>query len=376
MARIPAFSSVATATPTARINMQLKFRFSIIPLVLLAGWFSPLLADELQLAANAPSSYTVVKGDTLWDISGRFLQKPWRWPEIWNMNREQIKNPHWIYPGDVIVMNMVNGKPQLSISKAGDRPTIKLSPHIRESNLNQAIPSIPSTVIEPFLTRPLVADESGMKGAPTIVATESERVIIGAGNKAYVEGLDIAHDNLWQVYRPGAALKDPDSGEVLGYESIYLGDARLSSAGNPATVSIVHSTQEINKGDRLVAADKVSYPSYAPHAPEKMLEGRIMSAPQGVAEIGQNAIVTINRGVRDGLEVGHVLAAYRLGDTVKAPDDEKKGWFGTGGRSIKLPDERNGLVFIFRTFEKVSYGLVVQSLSPIHIGDKVQTPGS
>lgn len=354
--------------------MRFKYRFSIIPLVLLAGFISLAGADELQLADNAPSRYAVVKGDTLWDISGRFLKTPWRWPEIWNMNREQIKNPHWIYPGDVIVMNMVNGKPQLSIAQ-GDRATVKLSPRIRSSGLDQAIPSIPSAAIEPFLTQPLVVEQDGLAKAPRIVATESERIVVGAGNKAYVDGLDSGQSSLWQVYRPGPVMKDPDSGEVLGYEAVYLGEARVSRAGDPATVTIVRSTQEINKGDRLVPANKVTFPSYMPHSPEKALRGRILSAPMGVDEIGQNAIVTINKGSRDGLEIGHVLAAYRRGETVKAAAEGDNSWFGSSGRDIKLPDERNGLVFIFRTFEKVSYGLVVQSLTPIHVGDVVQTPG-
>ena len=355
--------------------MRLKHRFSIIPLVFLAGWICLAGADELQLADNAPSRYTVVKGDTLWDISGRFLKKPWRWPEIWNVNRQQIKDPHWIYPGDVIVMNMVNGKPQLSIAQGGDHPTVKLSPRIRSTEHDKAIPSIPSAIIEPFLTQPLVVEQNGLAGAPTIVATESERVIVGTGNKAYVDRMDASQSNLWQIYRPGPALKDPDNGEVLGYEAIYLGEAKVTRAGDPATVSIVRSTQEINRGDRLVPANKVSYPSYMPHSPEKNLQGRIMSAPQGVDEIGQNAIVTINKGTRDGLEVGHVLASYRRGEIVKtATEENSHGWF-SGGRSIKLPDEQNGLVFVFRTFAKVSYGLVVQSVSPIHVGDVLQSPG-
>lgn len=355
--------------------MRIKFRVSIIPLVLLTGWLSLAHADELQLADNAPDRYTVVKGDTLWDISGRFLKKPWRWPEIWNMNRNQVKDPHWIYPGDVIVMNMVNGKPQLSIAKGGDRPTVKLSPQVRESAINQAIPSISAASIGPFLTRPLVIEQDGLANAPTIVATESERFIIGTGSKAYVDGLDVSQGDLWQVYRPGSALKDPDNGEVLGYEAIYLGDAKTTRPGDPATVAIVRSTQEINKGDRLVAAENTVYPSYVPHAPEQDIKGRIMSTPQGVDEIGQNAIVAINRGSRDGLEVGHVLAIARLGDTIKVPSKENPGLFRTGSRSIKLPDERNGLLFIFRTFDRVSYGLVMQSLTPIHVGDVVQTPG-
>jgi len=360
--------------------MRLRLQNLIIPIALLAGWFSTVHADETQLAENAPSTYTVVKGDTLWGISGRFLTKPWRWPEVWNMNREQIKNPHWIYPGDVIALSYVNGKPRLSIASKGGTGgggggTVKLSPRIRESSLAQrAIPSIPSSAIEPFLTRPLVVEENGLAKAPTLLATEGERVIIGAGSQAYVEGMGENPASLWQVYRQGPALKDPDNGEVLAYEATYLGEARLTRAGEPATVAITRSVQEMNKGDRLVPATNTAFPSYSPHSPDKSIKGRIISSPGGIGEIGQNAIVTINKGSRDGLEVGHVLAAYRFGPVVKAQrDGEESGWFGQG-RTIKLPDERNGLVFVFRTFEKVSYGLVMQNVTPIHLGDVVQSP--
>jgi hypothetical protein len=354
----------------------MQLRRAIIPLVLLTGWFSLAHADELQLAENAPSSYIVVKVDTLWGISGRFLKKPWRWPEIWNMNKAQVKDPHWIYPGEVISLDYVNGKPRLSIGKqAGRGSKEKLSPHIRESTLDkEAIPSIPPSVIGPFLSRHLVIEENGMATAPVIVAAENERVITGTGSKTYVEGIGDNQATLWQIYRPGSALKDPDNGEILGYEATYLGEARVTRSGNPTTMTIVKSKEEINKGDRLVPATNAAYPSYSPHAPDKVIKGRVMSAPGGVDEIGQNAIVTISKGTRDGLEIGHVLAAYRLGATVKAPEDnESKDWFGRA-RTIKLPDEYNGLIFIFRTFEKVSYGLVVQSVSSLHVGDVVQTP--
>lgn len=342
-------------------------RRTIITLVsLLASlWVCVAAAADLPLVESPPSQYTVKKGDTLWDISGRFLKEPWRWPDIWGMNREQIKNPHLIYPGEVIVLDYVGGQARLRKARGVGVPdTVRLSPKVRIEEKAQAIPSIPSAVIEPFLSRPLVVDKEGLAGAPTIVATENERVIVGAGNKAYVEGLDPAQGNVWQVYRPGTVLRDPETQEVLGYEAIYLGDARVTRGGDPATVSFVRSTQEINKGDRLVVAGDTVYPSYVPHAPDKQIKGRIMSVPGGVAEIGQNAIVTINRGTREGLEVGNVLAAYRLGDTVKAPS----------GKQVKLPDERNGLIFVFRVFERVSYALVVQSLEPLHINDVVQTP--
>lgn len=346
---------------------------SIIPLLLVAG--SPSAsAQALELQDNVPSRYTVVKGDTLWDISGRFLKKPWRWPEIWQMNRDQIRNPHLIYPGDVVMLSFAGGQPHLILSGREAGRTVKLAPQIRATPIDQAIPSIPAAVIEPFLTRPLVVDADRLRGAPVILATENERMIVAAGNTAYVTSLTADQANLWQIYRPGRALKDPDSGELLGYEAIYLGDARVTRLGDPTTVAITRSTQEINRGDRLVAASKVSYPTYAPRAPDTSLKGRIILAPGGVSEIGQNSVVVVNRGTRDGLEVGHVLASYRLGASVRAPDAD--GQYRNSWRSseLKLPDERNGLIFIFRTFDRVAYGLVVQSLTPIHIGDVVQSP--
>jgi hypothetical protein len=345
----------------------------IITLVsLLASlWAYTATAADLQLVDNPPSQYTVKKGDTLWAISGRFLTQPWRWPEIWGMNREEIKNPHLIYPGDVIVLDYVGGQARLRKAGSGSAgsgsagsDTARLSPMVRREPIGQAIPSIPSAAIEPFLTRPLVVEKDALGGAPTIVATESERVIVGAGNTAYVEGLDGAQSSVWQVYRTGSKLTDPETQEILGYEAVYLGDARVSRLGEPATVNIFRSTQEIYTGDKLVIASEAVYPSYIPHSPDKPIKGRIMSVPGGVSEIGQNAIVTINRGARDGVEVGHVLASYRLGDTVKAPS----------GKRLKLPDERNGLVFVFRTFDRVSYALIVQSLQALHINDVVQTP--
>jgi hypothetical protein len=340
----------------------------IITLVsLLASlWAYGATAADLQLVDNPPSQYTVKKGDTLWAISGRFLKQPWLWPEIWGMNREQIKNPHLIYPGDVIVLDYVGGQARLrkAGSGGGGSDTVKLSPQVRAEAIAQAIPSIPSAAIEPFLTRPLVVDKDGLDGAATIIATESERVIVGAGNTAYVEQLDIAQGNVWQVYRPGPKLTDPETQEVLGYEAIYLGDARVRRSGEPATVDIFRSTQEINTGDKLVVASEAVYPTYVPHSPDKQIKGRIMSVPGGVTEIGQNTVVSINRGARDGLEVGHVLASYRLGDTVKAPS----------GKQVKLPDERSGLIFVFRIFDRVAYGLVMQSLQALHVNDVVQTP--
>jgi hypothetical protein len=367
----------------------------IISLVLSVVGIVPLLGRAQELADNAPSTYTVVRGDTLWGIAGRFLKDPWRWPEIWNMNREEIKNPHWIYPGDVIRLDIsADGKPRLSIdASASVGGTVKLSPSIRTEKLSQAIPSIPGTAIGPFLSLPLVIDAGGMENAPKIVANDESRVVIGAGNIAYVDHVDETLGVKWQVYRPGKALLNPDTQEILGQEAIYIGDARVTRFGQPTTIEIIRSEQEINRGDRLTPNRETAIPSYSPHAPEQKIQGKIISLSKGVAETAQYAIVALNLGKKDGMEVGHVLATYRAGERVSTvdggldlhdadvkpnpvvPDAILTGVAGAKhASSVKLPDERNGLVFVFRVFDRVSYALIMQSRKPVRLYDIVKTP--
>jgi LysM domain len=356
----------------------------------------------LAIADNAPNTYTVVKGDTLWDISGKFLKEPWRWPEIWNMNRAQISNPHWIYPGDVVALTYdANGNPSLSLASGATGGTVKLSPGIRKEALAQAIPSIPARVIGPFLSLPLVVDEDALNPAPRIVATEDERVIVGAGNRAYAAGIKESQGVKWQIYRPGKKLSDPITGEVLGYEALYLGDARVSRFGESSTIEIVKSTQEIARGDRLTPTAEAVVPSFMPRSPDKPLKGAIVSLAGNVAESAQYSIVVINLGKRDGIEVGHVLASLRTGATVTTGDydsstsrspiasfiqQNKDAWDEYLNKEknekaaynvpaeVKLPDERNGLLFVFRTFDRVSYALVMSSTRQLRVGDLVQTP--
>jgi hypothetical protein len=331
-----------------------------------------------DLQPDAPDQYTVQKGDTLWGISGRFLKDPWKWPQIWQMNRDQIKDPHWIYPGNVIRLDRsAAGGPQLTLSGGGGASggteaeaaanVVKLDPRIRVEPLESAIPSIPASAIGPFLTQPLVADESALTNAPSIVATEESRVIIGSGDTAYADriGADAAVN--WQVFRPGVPLKDPESGELLGYEAKYVGDARVRRFGNPTTLSITKAREEITRGDRLMPARETNTLNFVPHAPDKPLHGVIMSVDGGVSEVGQFQIVTINRGSRDGIEAGHVLAVYRQGQTVR-------GTGAIGTKAVTLPEERNGLLFVFRVFEKMSYAMVMKSTRPIYLGDTVHTP--
>ncbi|HUW51648.1 MAG TPA: LysM domain-containing protein [Sulfuricella sp.] len=340
----------------------------ILALILLFGLSSLSVAADIALQDNPPDHYVVVKGDTLWGIAGKFLKDPWRWPEVWKMNAQQIKNPHLIYPGDMIVLNTASGSPELRLIKGLE--TVKLSPRVRAEQLEtEAIPSIPLTAIGPFLSQPMVIAEGELEKAPYIIGTEENRVILGAGNAAYVQSIKAGGALQWHIYRPGKALVDPDTEETLGFEAIYLGDAKIVRFGEPATVSITKSSQEINIGDRLVAAKESVASAYVPHVPEKAINGRIISAYGGIAEVGKGAIITLNRGARDGLEIGHVLALYRHGKNVTPAEHDE-----TSAETVKLPDERNGLAFVFRVFDKLSYALVMQSDGPVHVLDDARTP--
>ena len=363
-----------------------------------------------DLQADAPAEYTVQKGDTLWAISGKFLKEPWKWPQIWQMNREQIKNPHLIYPGDIIRLDRSGMSPSLSLIAGGaiaEGDVVRLQPRTRIEPLSTAIPTIPGSAIGPFLSQPLVVDAETLDSLPRIVATEEERVIIGAGNSAYVSGMKAGDAINWQIFRPGETFTDPQTGELLGYEAVHVGDARVKRFGSPSSIEITRALQEINQNDRLMPARESSFPSFIPRAPDKPIKGVILSVRGSVSDISQYSIVTINRGSRDGVEVGHVLATMRrqlprdtrsflvvdllgpLGsgvavettpnpvvpDTIVANADPTAAPAPvTAGRSLVLPEERSGLLFVFRTFEKLSYGVILKSVRPISVGDAVQTP--
>ncbi len=350
-------------------------RKSIISAVLAAALLAtPLMAQQrstIKLQDNVPDRYVVVPGDTLWSIAGKFLKDPWRWPEMWRLNQNEIKNPHWIYPGDVIVLDRSGLQPELRM-----RDTVKLLPRARSEDIgSQPIPSIPPRIIEPFLTRPLVVEVDGLDNAPRIIAAQADRVYLGSGDVAYVSGIkDAKLDSLWQIYRPGKPLIDPESQKTLGYEAVFLGDSKVIKVGDPATVQIFGAQQEIGKGDRLIAAGPLVLNNYAPHAPSVFVQGRIIASRGGMRETGPQDVVTLNRGRNDGLEPGHVLALLRLGRTNLEKTSNPK-WFGADKvETTKLPDERYGLVFVFRTFDRVSYALVMSASRTVLIGDVVTTP--
>jgi len=332
------------------------------------GVFAQAPKSPLAFKPDAPDRHTVVKGDTLWGIAARFTDSPWRWPELWNLNKEQIRNPHLIYPGNVVVLDRARGRLALETN------TVKLSPRVRaEAMAKEAIPSIPPNIIEPFLSRPLVIEPDGLSQAPNIIAAEDGRVIIGAGQVAYARGMEGSKETAWMLYRPGGALVDPETKTTLGYEAIFLGTARVTRAGDPARLVLTTATREVGIGDRLVPAGALQILNYAPHAPATAIKGRVMSIYGGlgaVGEAGMHAVVTLNRGKADGLTAGHVLAIY--GDDVLVVDATREK--NAPDSAVTVPGERKGLVFVFRVFDRLSYALVTQADRPVRERDLVQTP--
>ena len=349
---------------SAGVSMQ-KFIISLICCLLPA--FALAAAPEVR--DNAPGRHIVVKGDTLWDISAKFFNDPWKWPQIWGVNKNSIKDPHWIYPGDVIVLDRATGTLRVDTgagagSSGAPGVIVKLSPRVRaQESEHNAIPSIPAADIEPFLSRPLVIEKDALSAAPTLVGTYERRVILGNNDIAYAQGLAESNGTQWQIYRAGKTFLDPDSREVLGYEAIYLGEATVEKFADISTIRITKSIQEITKGDRLVQASGELYSNYVPHAPGSLIAARVISIYGGVSEAGQNTVITLNKGRQDGLENGHVLALYRKGEVIK----EK-------GKTLALPDVRYGMLFVFRTFDKVAYALVMQTRLPVELLDSAQTP--
>lgn len=321
------------------------------------------VAQGVQLADDAPDSYTVVKGDTLWGISGRFLKQPWRWPEVWRFNRDQIRNPHLIYPGQVILLD--RSGPWLTVGRRVGVRDEKLFPQVYTDS-SHAVPSIPLHIIDPFLTQPLIVDQARLAGSATVIATDTSRVYTGTGDSVFAKNVRDGVDS-WQIYRPTRPLEDPLTHEILGYEAQYLGSARVTERGNPSTLEIVNANEEIGVGDLMMPTEPPTVFSYAPHAPEQAVEGRLVSIYRGVSETGRLNVVALSAGAQAGVERGHVLALYRNRGIAEYKDEE-------GRESFQLPEKRYGLVFVFRVFDKVSYGLVMETEGPVAIGDSVRKP--
>lgn len=361
-------------------------------------------AAAQDLRADAPDRYTVQRGDTLWAISGRYLKSPWNWPRLWNMNREQVRNPHRIYPGDVLVLDRTTGR--LSVDRA-DSGTVRLSPRVRSEDLAQAVPTISPSAIEAFISRPMVVGENELNNAPYIMATQESRVVVGAGNVAYVKGLTKEMGDVWHIYRRGDRLVDPETGSTLGFAALYLGEAVLRKFGEVSRIEITKSVQEILVGDKLVSvAKEPPLFAYVPRAPNTEVRARVMSMADNLNETGRYSVVALSRGSKDGLEVGNVLALSRSPTATRyalrtSPIFGRVGPSGSDARRTyyqeqlnvrespvyfekrsalnetdlaKIPDERYGLVMVFRTFERASFALVMESNSPVALDDVASTP--
>ena len=368
---------------------------------------SMLMADTVAVNPDHPESYVVQKGDTLWDISGRFLLEPWRWPEIWKVN-PQIDDPHLIYPGDVVTLTFEGDQPMLTMDRGeqigtsgqmASRRTVKLSPTVRSYTKDDAIPAIPIDAIKQFLTRPLVVSETEMDGWPYIVSSYEEHLIAGVGNKIYVRGMPEGETaERYAVYRRGDPYTNPrkDKDLILGYEAIYIGDAVIEKLGDPTSAIVANSNREMLKGDRLAKESEADVSTdFTPHAPDNDVTGNVLSAIDVVSEIGQYQVVVLDLGENDGMEVGNVLGIYQSGNivnddvvsgkTAKRMDDDRadlEGYLGGPGflggsldskaEKIELPEEYAGVLMVFRIFERISYALVMEAVSPIHLYDTVR----
>jgi hypothetical protein len=317
-------------------------------------------ADPVELAANAPDRYEVVKGDTLWGIAGKFLQEPWRWPEVWRLNTSQIKNPHRIYPGDLILLDFSNGTPRLRLGK-------QLRPEVRIEPIPREVPSIPVHLIEPFISLPLVVEENGLADAPQVIGMEASRVVLGNGDDIFVLGIKEDHPR-WHIYRPDAPVKDPVNGKVLAYEARYLGTAQVKTPGEVTILKILTTKEEIQKGDLLVPASEPNLEPYVPHEAGPDVMGHIVSVYGAVQSGAKDSVVMIDRGAKDGIERGHVLSIHSRRTTTYK--DHKTGKTETR----ELPEERYGIIFVFRVFDHVSYALVMEAVHPLFIGDAVRNP--
>ncbi len=324
-------------------------------------------AANIPINTSHPDEYVVVKGDTLWGISGRFLQNPWQWPELWHSN-PQVKNPHLIYPGDILSLILVDGKPRLHIRRKGGR-NVKLSPHTRITKLDNAIPTIPIDAIQQFLSRPLIIGEKTLDESPYILSFENGRLVGGMNNITYARSINSADETNYTIYRKGNTYKDPETKEILGYEAINVANAKLLATGNPATLKITKSVIEALQGDRLIATEKSSFDQhFIPKIPSVLIRGQILAVSSGLTQIGQYNVVSINKGNRDGIEVGHVLHISKAGeyirDTISSKPNDK----------VRLPERKIGTMMVFRTFEKISYALILKATDPIHTHDVVHTP--
>lgn len=328
---------------------------------LVLGSLTAFSQDRIRLAENAPDKYVVQVGDTLWDISATFLKDPWYWPEIWYVN-PQVENPHLIYPGDVLALTYVEGAPRVSNLQGS---SYRLSPEARVTPLTEAIKSVSHEAIASFLSRGLVVEKSEVGSLPYVVATRGEHLIAAAGNTVYVRGNTAGVGARYNIVHIGDKLIDPDDNRLVGYQGIEVGSGTLRRTGDPATLEITDSKREAKQGDRLIPTSVEIPLNFFPKAPSGNINGQIMAVVGGMQQIGQYQVVVMNRGITHGLAVGDVLTVWQKGGVVKDRIE---------GGKVRLPDEQAGTVMVFKTYDRISYGLVMEATEALHVLDYVRNP--
>jgi hypothetical protein len=337
-------------------------------------------ASRIPLVPEAPETYVVKKGDTLWDIAKIFLRDPWYWPEIWHIN-PQIQNPHLIYPGDTLTLTYVDGVPRVTLSQRGEVSGVtKLSPQVRTEPLSQAVTAIPYEVIASFMGRPTILDKEQVRTAPYIVAMRGGHLIGGAGNEIYAKGLEEATvESRYSIVHVGAPLRDPDTKDVLAYTGLYVGSGTVVTAGDPAKLMLTESIREALQGDKLFPQQVDVALDFVPHPPEVEVDAAVITV-QNVTTVGQYQVVALNRGSADGLEAGHVLSVYQRGAKIR--DVYSEGGLDSGrskpfwriSRNVQLPDERAAIVMVFKAYDRMSYALVMEAVNEIREGDRARNP--
>ena len=324
-------------------------------------------APSPVLNARHPDTYVVQRGDTLWDIAAMFLRDPWYWPEIWQIN-PQVANPHLIYPGDILSLAYLDdGRPVIQVERGG--LVERLSPRVRSMPLEDAISTIPYETLRSFLSRPSVLDREQIEAAPYVFA-HREGLMGSSGRDVYARGTDAGEGAVFNVVHLGEELVDPDDDTVIGYEGVYVGQGRVRRSGDPATVYLLEGTREALIGDYLLPEEIPTPFNFLPRSPEQQIEGRIISVIDGVSLIGQYQVVAINRGQQHGMEPGHVLRVYQTGEIVR-DEVRRRGLFA---EKVRLPDEPAGTMMVFRTFDRMSYALIMEATNAIEVLDTVRNP--
>ena len=331
------------------------------------------------LAPNAPDSYVVKRGDTLWGIAKVFLRDPWFWPEIWQVNK-QIQNPHLIYPGDTLRLVYIDGRPRVTLQRGtmerGD--AARVLPRVRSEPLESAVTTIPYATVAAFMSKPSVLANEQIKGAPYVFSARGNHVVISNGDTLYARGFESPAETgtHYNVIRVGDPLRDPDDNRIVGYDGIFTGSGHVTRSGDPATLIMTESSRETVPGDKLFAGGVDVPLDFIPSSPKVKINGRIMAVSDGVTVIGQYQVVVINRGARDGLAPGNVLGVFGLGGYVR--DTVNKGYLGgmsrLGAKNVRLPDERTGTFMVFKTFDQISYGLIMEAKDIIRVQDLVGNP--